>query len=133
MSESYVLCEGYHDRAFWAGWLLHLGCTDPSKVHGKTSRSTVQVPWNNPVARGQFAFHSKTKRFVRVVPCHGKENILHAALTRLNERGTKTLARLIINVDSDTNADGTKSDARPMSLQAVEAMLQKIDPQLKLT
>ena len=21
MSESVILCEGYYDRAFWAGWL----------------------------------------------------------------------------------------------------------------
>ena len=28
MSESLVLCEGYHDRAFWAGWLGRLGCSD---------------------------------------------------------------------------------------------------------
>ncbi len=23
-SQHVVLCEGYDDRAFWAGWLLHL-------------------------------------------------------------------------------------------------------------
>lgn len=29
MTESCIVCEGYHDRAFWAGLLLHLGCIDP--------------------------------------------------------------------------------------------------------
>ncbi|MDT7815668.1 MAG: hypothetical protein QOJ42_5584 [Acidobacteriaceae bacterium] len=29
MSESVILCEGYHDRAFWDGWLRYLGCSDP--------------------------------------------------------------------------------------------------------
>lgn len=28
MSERVVLCEGYHDRAFWAGLLLRLNCGD---------------------------------------------------------------------------------------------------------
>ena len=26
MSESVIFCEGYQDRAFWAGWLESLGC-----------------------------------------------------------------------------------------------------------
>lgn len=26
MSERLILCEGYHDRAFWAGLLTRLGC-----------------------------------------------------------------------------------------------------------
>src|SRR5436309_2878174 len=28
MSHSVILCEGYHDRAFWAGWLKYLHCID---------------------------------------------------------------------------------------------------------
>jgi hypothetical protein len=36
MSESAVLCEGYYDRAFWAGLLVHLGCVDPGQgPHGR--------------------------------------------------------------------------------------------------
>ena len=27
--ESRILCEGYHDRAFWAGWLLAHGLHRP--------------------------------------------------------------------------------------------------------
>ena len=26
MSESVILCEGFHDRAFWDGWLTFLHC-----------------------------------------------------------------------------------------------------------
>lgn len=32
MSESVIYCEGYHDRAFWMGWLGHLGCVDPAHL-----------------------------------------------------------------------------------------------------
>jgi len=47
MSESVILCEGYHDRAFWAGWLLHLGCTDPGLPSaGKATRTPIFDPWN---------------------------------------------------------------------------------------
>ncbi len=28
MSVRVVVCEGYHDRSFWAAWLARLGCTD---------------------------------------------------------------------------------------------------------
>lgn len=27
--QSIVLCEGFEDRSFWRGWLLHFGCIDP--------------------------------------------------------------------------------------------------------
>ena len=41
MSESVVLCEGYHDRAFWAALLEHLGCADPGRNPGKRGRKNV--------------------------------------------------------------------------------------------
>ena len=46
MSESVILCEGYYDRAFWAGWLTHLGCTDPGQRANGTHRIPVKDPWN---------------------------------------------------------------------------------------
>ena len=44
MSESVILCEGFLDRAFWAGWLEHLGCTDPGRQPGKPGRVPVKGP-----------------------------------------------------------------------------------------
>ena len=51
MSEAVVLCEGFHDRAFWAGWLLRLGCTDPGLLPDGTRRLVLD-PWNKIVADG---------------------------------------------------------------------------------
>jgi hypothetical protein len=43
--ESVIFCEGYHDRAFWSGWLLHLDCVDPGRVPEKSFRNIVKDPW----------------------------------------------------------------------------------------
>ena len=72
MSESIVLCEGYHDRAFWAAWLELLGCTDPGKQKCGGGRKDVLDPWGNKVVGGQYAFHSISGRFVRIIPCNGR-------------------------------------------------------------
>lgn len=112
MSESFILCEGYHDRAFWKGWLLHFGCSDPGlpTVPG-APRITVRDPWKDPVRGGQYAYHSKSGRFIRVVPSHGKGNILPAAKARLIERIRKPLLHLVINIDSDLGVGQTSSTA----------------------
>ena len=59
MSESVIYCEGYHDRAFWAGWLTHLGCADPGVPSaGSSMRRPIYDPWYTKVQSGQFAYHS---------------------------------------------------------------------------
>jgi hypothetical protein len=108
MSESVILCEGFHDRAFWAGWLRHLGCTDPGlPTAGRTTRTQLLDPWNTPVTGGQYAYHSKSGQFIRVRPCHGIGNILPAARVRLGQRPSKRLLQLVINIDPDVSAGGT--------------------------
>jgi hypothetical protein len=50
MSESVILCEGYHDRAFWKGWLTHLRCSDPGEPPpGSSRRRDIFDPWNTRV------------------------------------------------------------------------------------
>ncbi len=120
MSESVILCEGYHDRAFWAGWLLHLGCVDPGQPKaGHMARSIVRDPWNDPVIGGQFGYHSKSGRFLRVQPCGGKSGIRPAAQRRLGQRVLKGLTRLVLNIDADTHADGTTTGATGLRRQDV--------------
>lgn len=128
MNESSILCEGYHDRAFWKGWLVHLGCADPGLQPGKTTRSPIRDPWKDPVTKGQFAFHSVSGRFLRVAPCHGKDGILREARLRLGQRGSKPLDRLVINVDPDVQAGGTGAGTTGLRLQDVEAMVRSLDP-----
>jgi hypothetical protein len=131
MSESVVLCEGYHDRAFWKGWLLHLKCTDPGAPPGSTRRVDVYDPWNTKVGGGQYAYVSRTGGFVRVIPCHGLGNVLPTATIRLRQRGTKALARLVINVDPDVVA-GAGTGASGLRRQDVEAHVRNFDPSAAL-
>src|SRR5947199_7771732 len=96
-SESVIVCEGYHDRAFWAGWLTRLGCTDPGLKPGSSTRKPIIDPWGDEVRGGQFAYHSQSGAFLRVVPAHGRTKVLTAARVRLLGRASRPLARLLIN------------------------------------
>jgi len=129
MSESVILCEGYHDRAFWAGWLTHLGCSDPGAAPaGSTRRRTILDPWNTPVSGGQYAYLSKAGNFLRVTPCNGKDQILTIARDRLIQRTRKLLVRLVLNIDADTTASGAHS-ATGLRVQDVEQFIRaNIDP-----
>jgi len=125
--QSVVLCEGYHDRAFWAGWLMHLGCVDPGEPEeGSTRRRPVEDPWRNAVESGQFGYRSKRGGFVRVVPCRGKNNVLPAARIRLAQSRSKGLTGLVVCMDSDIEAGGVDAGAEP-STQAVEQVVREFD------
>lgn len=128
MSEAVILCEGYHDRAFWQGWLMHLGCTDPGlPPAGSTKRRPIRDPWKDPVTGGQFAYHSKSNRFIRVLPCQGRSNVLPAARLRLSQRATKQLPWLIINVDPDVSATGTGASLSGLRRQDVLQLVRTFD------
>jgi hypothetical protein len=129
VSESIVYCEGYHDRAFWKGWLEHLGCSDPGlPPPGRTGRIAVYDPWSTEVKGGQFAYLSRSKHFVRVVPCGGKTKVLPAARSRLKQRTSKALVHLIINIDADLTAGGTAAGATGLQRRDVEQFARTFDP-----
>jgi hypothetical protein len=48
MSESVILCEGFHDRAFWDGWLtsllLEVRHAEPTARYGASSPGRVTIP-----------------------------------------------------------------------------------------
>jgi len=100
-----VLCEGYDDRAFWKGWLCHLRCTDALESSGGP---LVLDPWNRRVSGGQYAFYSASGSFIRVVPCKGKEQVLRQTRTRLDERNTRDLVHLVVNLDADEDASSDR-------------------------
>jgi hypothetical protein len=106
--ESLVYCEGYYDRAFWKGCLEHLGCENLFEPGG-----TVKDPWGLRVSEGHFGFLNQRREFVRVVPCHGKEQILPAVRNRLLQRVTKHAEHIVINWDADTFEVGTPEEASP--------------------
>lgn len=122
-SESYIVCEGFHDRAFWAGWLLHLGCSDPG-ASSKGQRVPVIDPWGDQVGDGHFAFQSKMGHFIRVVPAGGVDNVLRAAVIRLDRHDEKTLKVVIINVD---HADVPDPAAVLNRLKKLDATASQID------
>jgi hypothetical protein len=127
VSESVILCEGYHDRAFWSGLLEYAGCTNPAVAGGSFGPIKVRDPFGNTVAGGQYAFQSRSGRFLRVVPCHGRDRILGIARTRLAERTTKSLLRLVLNVDPDTQA-GNPAAPGGATTQTLEQIARDFDP-----
>jgi hypothetical protein len=128
MSESIVLCEGFHDRAFWAGWLTHLGCSDEGYRPG-TSGYPQRDPWGDPVrGGGQFAYRSRSGAFIRVRPCGGRTKILTDAEVRLRDRALRPVSRLVVTVDPDTSVSAA-GPATGLRAQDVERFIQaNIDP-----
>ena len=99
--ERIVLCEGYHDRAFWQGALEHFGCTDPGANAGGV-RKPVQDLAGRRVAGGDFAFNTPSGHFVRVRPCRGDRSLVLAELkTLLSRLATQPIERFIVNIDDD--------------------------------
>ena len=126
MSESIILCEGVHDRAFWDGWLTFLRCDGGGYKPG-TPGFPASDPWGDKVRGGQFAYRSKSSSFIRVRPCNGKHNVLREARIRLTQRTTKPLVRLVINVDVDTSAAGVTPGSTGLRQQDVLHQVQQID------
>jgi hypothetical protein len=120
--ESVVLCEGFHDRAFWKGWLKHLGCID------LPGRAPFFDPFGKPVPPGHFAFRSASGAFVRLQSCGGDKGVLARLEDRLTERVTNALHRLVVNLDTDAD-DAAGALVRSTGLRAaVESRVAKADP-----
>jgi hypothetical protein len=119
-SQAVVLCEGYHDRAFWTGLLLHLDWADPQRG---TSDPVVKVydPDHKRVAGGEFGFyHQRGASFVRLVPCGGDLAAERAKAEKFYLPGGSDLhvRRLVFCVDADVGAGSNTSapgldDLRP--------------------
>ncbi|WP_437992273.1 hypothetical protein [Sorangium sp. So ce145] len=134
--ESVVLCEGYHDRAFWAGWLVErLGWTDARPRRENGTYDIARDPFGKPVTRGDFAYRTPLGRFLRVRPCHGDSQVLAVMKTRLRERTTNGLRRLAVNLDVDTDAAETNgAPQREAALRdAVERIVAQEDPRWSRT
>lgn len=141
MRESIILCEGYHDRAFWAGWLDHLGCTDRGRSQSKIARVAVYDPWGRKVAGGQFGFYSKTGKFVRIIPCHGDSRavgrkareLLGDERQRIRQGASEPrLARLVFSVDPDVDSEDT-SARTGFRQRDLHALVEEIDPEVVQT
>ncbi|MBL8897401.1 MAG: hypothetical protein JNM84_07225 [Planctomycetes bacterium] len=82
---SVVLCEGYHDRAFWSGWLTARGWESLKPPQG----TTILDPLGRPVKAGRFAFRSGGN-FAILEPCGGWARVsqvfsVHLGSTKMPE------------------------------------------------
>lgn len=100
--ETVVLCEGYHDRAFWRGLLLTFGCNDPGDL-GDGTRKPVPDPAGRNVPSGQFVFRGPGDVFVRLVPAHTESSIWPTATGIIADRLLRT-SLLVACFDADTEA-----------------------------
>ncbi len=110
-----VLCEGFDDRSFWAGWLLHLGCTDPTD-RGK--RRALDA-WGRPVSGGgRYLFRTPGGSSVIVHPFDGRSNAGKTAGEYLRGQVYRP-DQMVLNLDSDAE-NGSADGARAAFRQIVE-------------
>ncbi len=101
-----VLCEGFDDRSFWKGWLLHLGCTDPSNGGTKA----VNDVFGHPVkGEGRFLFHTSAGSDVVVKPFGGRANAARPVEEYLGGHQIYRPDRVVLNLDCDDAIDATGS------------------------
>ena len=105
--ESRILCEGYYDRALWSGWLKHREFKSLRRESDK-----IYDPWRRQVTRGHYAFLTPSDHFVRIVPCHGKENLGKVLQSDLKGIETHPIKNLIVNWDADTPDNHGGDDGR---------------------
>lgn len=138
-SETLILCEGYQDRAFWAGCLLFaFHAHDVSKAafddsnRGEDSNLAARKkrlfdPWDKPVEGGAYAFISPAEKYIRVNPCHGCARILPALRSRLKLAEQRPLRSVIVSVDEDTLDGGVGHP--PITMQGISDSLAKDFPE----
>lgn len=96
-----ILCEGYDDRSFWAGWLGALGCED--------RKGDPNDVWGRPVrGEGRFVFQAPTGARIILHPVGGRSRLRPFARTYLADRNHR-FDRVVVNLDPDLPA----TEARP--------------------
>ncbi len=113
---SVLLCEGYHDRAFWKGALTRLGFRDMPADPGVSSDN-----WGESVkARdGVYRFVLPSNgRQVRLESCKNDDGVLKTASARVQFTNAKPLDVVVVVIDRDTH----EGDER-RTLQAIRDRL----------
>jgi hypothetical protein len=112
VNEGIVLCEGYDDRAFWAGWLIKLSRQEPP------AGNPVFDPRGRKVEGGHYGFYPKSDRFVRIVPCKGATKTIGEMTRRVRERQVDPFQHLVVCLDPDIDVCGgdQRTGVRPEDL-----------------
>jgi hypothetical protein len=125
--ESVVLCEGYLDRAFWGAWLRRLGCTV------ERSGGIVTDARGLKVSDGQYMYRSRSREYVRIIPCGGRRQVLEQARRQLQKRAIEpTLPRLVLTVDPDIDAHAAGS-ATGMRIEDIRDLVRRHDARATIT
>lgn len=102
-----VLCEGFEDRDFWAGWLRHLGCTDPTD----RGKKIAQDAWGQQVkGKGRYLFRTPSGSSVIIQPFDGRNKARKTARDYLQGEVNRP-DRLVVNLDSDAENGSGESGA----------------------
>ena len=104
--QSFIVCEGYHDRSFFTGWLHRVGCSG--------DRDTKDLSGSR-LGGGQYGFYSSEKNFTKVIPCEGNKDVLREAKILLNQTADKTPDYLILNLDPDIESDDIRKTGKKLS------------------
>jgi len=132
VTETYIVCEGYHDRSFWSGALIFLGCNDPGIKAVDRPRVPVYDPWGVKVEKGQFGFRTRQDHFIRIVPTHGRSRIMETARNRIEQRKVNELHRLVICIDEDIPVEGFKRKQDESHIQDLLNWVKAIDHVAKI-
>jgi hypothetical protein len=116
-----ILCEGYDDRSFLAGWLSRAGATDCFAKRGER-KVALRDPWGRELRNGKFLFESPTGRPILIQPCHGISRIQVAAEEYLSNQATRPFSTLIVNLDGDSEA----GNANESSLDRIRTIIEKV-------
>ncbi len=140
--EHYILCEGFHDRAFWYGWLLENGWKGDRK---RTDERSVKFEHDG----GYPCLSPENHLITYILPCKGWNNILRSFGIRYKAiQGEMNAAqekreplgryKFILNVDDDTPIKPVDEDAEEttpvetfsytLHIDLVRSKMKSLDP-----
>lgn len=120
-----IYVEGYHDRDFLSGWLLHRGWKDPGKRKSGREPNIVNPVTGKDVRGGRFGFLSpKESTFVEIVPGHGDGKLLDEIGRKARRVEPPDPDELVIVLDID---DSRLAEGAARREQSVDARLLRSD------
>lgn len=128
--QSVVLCEGFQDRAFWAGMLTRdeVGCKSV-RERPWDNLEPGRDPWNQPVAgKGIYGYVGPhpSGRFIRLVPRRSEDTLLSMARTLLEQRNVRPFEHLVFCRDWD--ADARDASVAPPDAGSYLAAFREVAP-----
>ncbi len=133
MKRIVVVCEGYHDRSFWSGWLASLECRDCRKHAPEGYRTHYDPHTRDKIAAGLFGFWSPADDWVLIVHADGDRDKVNAVAShhlRCTASGFDAL-EIVVNLDSDVEA-GSGHDPAAAHHSSVLKKVRDIDPNATL-